>query len=76
MPRPKGLVSDSDGRLNEFFKLRVSTNLLISQFLEMAHDASQGSEADGKLDSYQSFISTQCASPFGRPRSHLDTYFG
>lgn len=30
-------------RLNEFFKLRISTNLLISQFLEMADDASQGS---------------------------------
>ena len=29
-------------RLNEFFKLRISTNLLISQFLEMADDASQG----------------------------------
>jgi len=46
--------------LNEFFKLRISTNLLISQFLEMADDASQGSEADANLDSYQSSISNQC----------------
>ena len=38
-------------RLNEFFKLRISTNLLISQFLEMADDASQGRHlaADGDL---------------------------
>ncbi|CAK9053619.1 unnamed protein product [Durusdinium trenchii] len=48
--------------LDEFFKLRISTNLLISQFLEMAEDESLGSEAEAaaKLDSYQSFISTQC----------------
>jgi len=46
--------------LDQFFKLRVSTNLLISQFLEIANDASQGSEADASFDPYQSFISTKC----------------
>lgn len=33
---------DSLSRLDEFFKLRISTNLLISQFLEMAEDESLG----------------------------------
>ncbi|CAE6912225.1 PDK [Symbiodinium sp. CCMP2592] len=46
--------------LDQFFKLRISTNLLISQFLEIANDASQGSEADASFDPYQSFISTKC----------------
>eukprot|EP00439_Symbiodinium_sp_Y106_P068178 s1589_g11.t1 len=56
---PKSKQPDSP-RLDQFFKLRISTNLLISQFLEIANDASQGSEADASFDPYQSFISTKC----------------
>ena len=44
---PKSKQPDSP-RLDQFFKLRISTNLLISQFLEIANDASQGSGSSEK----------------------------